>query len=80
MFNVFNTFSLRESPRMWQWSFQVPASSQMEGIFDLYSDIMTILVFVGVLVFILLSECLDPELSWETGNYRGTGGSSVRSL
>lgn len=43
-----------ESPRPWQWNFQTPASAQMEGIVDLYSDVMAILIAVGVLVAYLL--------------------------
>ena len=39
-----------ESPRPWQWVFQTPASAQMEGIVDLYSDVMAILVAVAALV------------------------------
>lgn len=58
MFSIFNSCVLAESPRMWQWSFQTPASSQMEGIYDLYLDIMTVLVavavFVGYLMYVTL--------------------------
>lgn len=43
-----------DTPQPWQWAFQVSASSQMEGISDLYSDIMSMLVAVGVSVLYLI--------------------------
>lgn len=52
--NVVPAKTTFESPRPWQWAFQTPASSQMEGIIDLYSDVMSILVGVGVFVLYLL--------------------------
>lgn len=55
--------SLSESPRMWQWEFQTPASSQMEGIYDLYSDIMMILVAVAYFVIYILYYAV---IEWRT--------------
>lgn len=49
-----NSRKKNESPRPWQWAFQTPASAQMEGILDLYSDIMAILVGIAVFVFYIL--------------------------
>jgi cytochrome c oxidase subunit 2 len=37
-------------PLPWQITFQDPASSQMEGIYDLYSDVMAFIV--GILIFV----------------------------
>lgn len=49
----FNGSNALESPRPWQWAFQVPASTQMEGLYDLYLDVMMVLVGVGLFVLYL---------------------------
>lgn len=41
-------------PISWQTDFQNPASSQMEGIADLYADVMTFLAGIFFFVFIIL--------------------------
>lgn len=58
----------KESPRPWQWAFQTPSSTQMEGLYDLYLDIMMILVSVGVLVaylfFIAINSWSFKAIDW----------------
>lgn len=44
----------QDVPSPWQVCFHSPVSAQMEGILDLYADIMAILVFAGVAVGYLL--------------------------
>lgn len=53
LLSLFNWSNALESPRPWQWAFQVPASTQMEGLYDLYLDVMMVLVGVGLFVLYL---------------------------
>lgn len=53
LLSPFNGSNALESPRPWQWAFQVPASTQMEGLYDLYLDVMMVLVGVGLFVLYL---------------------------
>jgi hypothetical protein len=47
-----------DAPQPWQWSFQSPATSQMEGIYSLYSDTMSILTGISIFVLYVLAGCL----------------------
>lgn len=64
----FNGSNALESPRPWQWAFQVPASTQMEGLYDLYLDVMMVLVGVGLFVLYLFVVGVKSwefeELNW----------------
>lgn len=60
-----------DSLRPWQWAFQIPSSTQMEGLYDLYLDVMMVLVAVGIFVFYLFERGVRTwyfsEIAWLRG-------------
>lgn len=47
-----------DAPTPWQWAFSTPSSFQMSGIHELYSDVVSILIVIGVLVGFVLADAV----------------------
>lgn len=54
-------FLFLDAPERWQFGFQDPATSIMEGIIDFHNHVMFFLILVVILVFYLLYSCLEDS-------------------
>lgn len=70
-----------ESPRPWQWAFQTPSSTQMEGLYDLYLDVMMVLVGVGAFVtYLFLAAITSWFFEKLISNFGGKSAAAKRSI